>query len=69
MMMGAIYSTFHVLVPCVLLCFVCFSSPGFVKRIENEGLPTEYDPLVKGDLYIHFNGTECGYLDCITTIH
>lgn len=28
--------------------------PGYVKCIENEGLPLEHDPGQKGNLYIHF---------------
>ena len=29
-------------------------SPGFVKKIEGEGMPLSKTPDVRGDLFIHF---------------
>lgn len=40
---------------CVLSFFFGFSN-GYTKVIENEGLPNEDDPTVKGNLYINFKG-------------
>lgn len=42
--------------PCLCAEFFFGFSNGYTKVIENEGLPNEDDPTVKGNLYINFKG-------------